>query len=70
MTNTIKQIFTRDVAENVANKLSNLFDVDKKETIYSLGFQRWQKLSLSKRKTLMLKNDFNYQNCLAELEAI
>lgn len=51
-----------------AETLLEIFGEEGKETTYSLGFQRWQKLNKEKRKALMIRNSFNYQDCLNELE--
>jgi len=52
-----------------AETLLEIFGEKGKEPTYSLGFQRWQKLNKEKRKALMIRNSFNYQDCLNELEA-
>lgn len=62
-------VISEETANFAAEKLVKIFPKLDKEPTYSLGFQRWQKLNKEKRKTLMIRNSFNYQNCLNELEA-
>ncbi|MBM5783177.1 MAG: hypothetical protein FJ368_07160 [Pelagibacterales bacterium] len=62
-------IISQETANYAANELAKIFPKLDKEPVYSLGFQRWQKLNKEKRKALMIRNSFNYQNCLNELEA-
>ncbi len=52
---------------NAANTLSELFPKIEKEPVYSIGFQRWQKLSKAKSRALMIKNGFDYDKCIEEL---
>lgn len=54
-------------AQVAANGLMAIFG-EKTESNYSKGFVRWSKLSLAKKKALMIKNDFSYDSCIAELE--
>tara|TARA_R110000868_G_scaffold149611_3_gene372105 strand:+ start:559 stop:774 length:216 start_codon:yes stop_codon:yes gene_type:complete len=61
-------VISPKTAEFAANKLSEIFPKREVEPVYSLGFQRWSKLSLTKRKALMILNDFNYQDCINSLQ--
>ncbi len=67
MTDTIT-VISKETAEFAANELAKLFPKLDKEPTYSLGFQRWQKLNSEKRKAVMIRNEFNYSECLKDLE--
>lgn len=61
-------VISKETAEFASNELAKIFPKLDKEPTYSLGFQRWLKLNLEKRKAVMIRNEFNYQDCLRDLE--
>ena len=62
-------IISEETANFAAQELSKLFPKLDKEPVYSLGFSRWLKLNAEKRKAVMIRNDFNYEAALKDLEA-
>jgi hypothetical protein len=63
-----KTLISKENAKFAAPELIKIFGEKKENLNYSKGFQKWQKLSLKKIKALMLRNSFDYQKCLDELE--
>jgi hypothetical protein len=63
-----KVVITKETAKLISSELGKLFPKNEVEKTYSLGFKRWMKLSLDNRKALMIKNDFNYQDCINSLQ--
>jgi hypothetical protein len=68
MTAKVITVISPETAEFAANELAKIFPKLEKEPVYSLGFQRWQKLNSEKRKAIMIRNEFNYEECIRELE--
>lgn len=54
--------------KKAANILSELFPKTDKDPVYSLGFQRWQKLGRKKQQALMIRHNFDYNACINELQ--
>ncbi|MFK5948095.1 MAG: hypothetical protein QM500_04925 [Methylococcales bacterium] len=58
---------SEESAQLAAKELSTLFPKTEKEPVYSVGFTRWMKLSLSQKKALMIRHNFNQQLAIEEL---
>jgi len=59
---------TENNMKYAAKELTELFPKQDEAPVYSLGFQRWQKLSRAKQTALMIKFDFNYNDCINYLK--
>lgn len=53
----------------IVKELTALFPKLDKEPEYSIGFQRWSKLTRAQRNAMYILHDFDYNACIADLEA-
>lgn len=57
----------QEILEKAVNTLAELFPVQAVEPVYSVGFQRWQKLSKKQYIALHKKFGFNNGNMIKEM---
>ena len=63
-----KVVISKETATYAAKELTALFPKLDKEPEYSLGFQRWTKLTKAQRNTLMITYNFVYNDVISHLE--
>jgi hypothetical protein len=65
-----KIVISKDTANMAARELTKLFPKLDKEPEYSVGYQRWVKLSKREQQAIMILHKFDRDAVMAWLEAL